>query len=95
LKRLSFISLTILLLLILIPGCITFKAPVAAPVQPPGTSSVSSVIPVSFMVTGVTANTEPSNTSGCFTLYANITASGPGAVTYNWESADGGGYSYT
>jgi hypothetical protein len=46
-------------------------------------------------VTGIIANTEPSNSTGCFTLYANITANGPGTATYIWESTDGGGYSYT
>jgi hypothetical protein len=51
--------------------------------------------PASFSVTGIIANTEPSNSFGCFTLYANITANGAGTATYIWESADGGGYSYT
>jgi len=51
--------------------------------------------PASFAVTGIMANTEPSNRTGCFNLYANITANGPGAVTYIWESTDSGGYSYT
>jgi hypothetical protein len=46
-------------------------------------------------VTGIIANTEPSNSTGCFTLYANITANGPGTASYIWESTDGGGYSYT
>jgi len=49
----------------------------------------------SFAVTGIIANTEPSNSTGCFTLYANITANGPGTASYIWESTDGGGYSYT
>jgi hypothetical protein len=49
----------------------------------------------SFAVTGIIANTEPSNSTGCFTLYANITANGPGTATYIWEATDGGGYSYT
>ncbi|MGB8708132.1 MAG: hypothetical protein WCD72_09365 [Dehalococcoidia bacterium] len=52
-------------------------------------------VPTSFSVTGIIANTEPSNSTGCFNLYANITANGPGTVTYIWESTDGGGYSYT
>jgi hypothetical protein len=51
--------------------------------------------PTSFAVTGIIANTEPSNSTGCFTLYANITANGAGIATYIWESTDGGGYSYT
>lgn len=52
-------------------------------------------VPASFSVTGIIANTEPSNYTGCFNLYANITANGPGIVTYIWESTEGGGYSYT
>ena len=51
--------------------------------------------PMPFAVTSVIANTEPSNYAGCFTLYANITANGPGTASYIWESTDGGGYSYT
>jgi hypothetical protein len=51
--------------------------------------------PASFAVTGIIANTEPSNRSGCYNLYANITANGPGTASYMWESTDGGGYSYT
>jgi hypothetical protein len=58
----------------------------------PGTPFQSSA---NFSVTSVIANTEPSSFNGCFTLYAFITANGPGTVTYIWESADGGGYSYT
>ena len=48
-----------------------------------------------FAVTGVTANTEPANFAGCYTLYAHITTNGPGDVSYMWESTEGGGYSYT
>jgi len=48
-----------------------------------------------FAVTSVTANTEPSSISGCYTLYAHITANGPCTVSYMWESTEGGGYSYT
>ena len=52
--------------------------------------------PTAFSVTDITANTEPSSSyTGCFTLYANVTANGPGTATYIWESTDGGGYSYT
>ena len=51
--------------------------------------------PTSFAVTGIIANAEPSNSTGCFTLYANITANGAGTATYRWESTDGVGYSYT
>jgi hypothetical protein len=57
--------------------------------SPPPTTSTS------FAVTGIIANTEPSNHTGCFTLYANITANGPGTATYKWERSDGSGYSYT
>ena len=179
-KKLVFISLSLLLLLILIPGCITFQTPVppATPdpssqgsgirrrpsvigtfssnpstinsggtstllwnvtgansvsidqgigqvnaagtrVVSPATSTVYTIsatnsagtvtrsavttvnpaslppAPISFAVTSVIANTEPSNSTGCFNLYANITANGAGTVTYIWESTDGGGYSYT
>lgn len=48
-----------------------------------------------FAVTSITANTEPSSLPGCYILYAHITASGPGTVSYIWESTEGGGYSYT
>ncbi len=59
------------------------------------TSAPLSLAPASFAVTGIMANTEPANRTGCFNLYANITANGPGTVTYIWESDDSGGYSYT
>jgi len=59
------------------------------------TSASLSPAPASFAVTGIIANTEPSSRTGCFNLYANITANGPGTVTYIWESTDSGGYSYT
>jgi len=167
LKKIAFLSLSLLLLLILTPGCFTFlvQAPNPAPpvigvfsnnpatINPGGTSAllwnvtgansvsidhgigpvnaagiklispaatavytisatnstgttsksamviVSSApllpTPASFAVTGITANTEPSNRTGCFNLYADITANGPGIVTYIWESTSGGGYSYT
>ena len=48
----------------------------------------------SFSITGITLYTEPS-TTGCANLYAYITANGPGTATYNWESTNGTGYSYT
>ena len=51
--------------------------------------------PASFLVTSILANTAPSSLTGCSNLYAYITANGPGTVTYNWESTEGGGYSYT
>jgi hypothetical protein len=86
LKRFVFLSLSLLLLLILIPSCVTVQAPPSATTPQAGTP---------FAVTGIIANTEPSNSTGCFTLYANITANGPGTVTYAWESTNGGGYSYT
>jgi hypothetical protein len=173
LKRLVFLSLS-LLLLILIPGCITFQTPAPNPIQPLGmppvigtfssnpsainsggtstllwnvtgansvsidqgigqvnvagtkvispdistvytisaTNSAGTVtrstkttlnsaspppppVPTSFAVTSAIANTEPSSSTGCFNLYANITANGAGTATYIWESTDGGGYSYT
>jgi hypothetical protein len=169
LKRFVFLSLSLLLLLILIPGCITAPNPIPPVGTPPviiefsnnpstinagGTSTllwnvtgansasidqgigqvnvagtrvvspttstvytisatnssgtvtrsavtiVNSASPpppasTSFAVTGIIANTEPSNSTGCFTLYANITANGPGTASYIWESTDGGGNSYT
>jgi hypothetical protein len=164
LKRFVFISLSLLLLLILIPGCFTAPAVVTPPVivefsnnpstinagetsilfwavtgatsvsidqgigqvnvagtrvVSPTTSTVYTIsatnsagtvtrsavttvnsaspplpVPTSFSVTGIIANTEPLNSTGCFTLYANITTNGAGTVTYRWESTDGG-YSYT
>jgi hypothetical protein len=90
LKKLGFLSLSLLLLLFLVPGCVTFQAP--APGANP--AAVTPVVPAQFSVTNVVSNTEPS-TAGCVNLYANITTSGPGTVAYFWESADGGGYSYT
>ena len=51
--------------------------------------------PIAFSVTSVTANTESSTGACPFTLYANITANGPGTVTYIWEETNGAGYSYT
>ena len=89
-KRFVFLSLSVLLL-VLIPGCFTFQVPAPNPIPPVGTPPT----PTSFSVTGITANTEPSNRTGCFNLYANITANGAGTATYIWESTDGGGYSYT
>jgi hypothetical protein len=91
LKKLIFVFLS-LLLTILIPGCFTFQAPIQNDIPVP---QVEALVPASFSVTGISANTEPSNTTGCFTLYANITANGTGTVSYFWESTDGGGYSYT
>jgi hypothetical protein len=52
-------------------------------------------VPASFAVISAIAGTEPFNTNGCFTLYAIITANGPGTASYIWESTNGGGYSYT
>lgn len=85
-KRFVFLSLSLLLLLILIPSCVIVQAPPSATTPPAGTP---------FAVTGVTANTEPSNSTGCFNLYTNITTNGPGTVSYTWESTNGGGNSYT
>jgi hypothetical protein len=171
LKKIVILSLALLLLLILIPGCFTFQTTPSATTPPvigvfssnpatinrggtstllwsvtgansvildqgigmvnavgikvisPATSTVytlsatnsagtvtrsamttvsSVVVPptllpasTSFSVTGITANTEPSNRTGCFNLFADITANGPGTASYMWESTDGGGYSYT
>jgi hypothetical protein len=115
LKKLVFISLSLLLLLFVIPGCFTFPVQTTNPtpqvvtppvVTPPvieAFSSNPSTISVSpppstpalFSVTGIRANTEPSNFTGCSNLYANITANGAGTATYIWESTDSGGYSYT
>jgi len=173
LKKVVFLSLSLLLLVILIPGCFTFTAPASQPNTPSGQPAVmgtfnsypssinrggtstlswnmtgansvsidhgigqvdivgsrvispvssttytitainpsgtitrtavtyvnptSSTPPIStsFAVTGITVYTSPSNSTGCFNLNANITANGPGTATYIWESADGGGYSYT
>ena len=105
-KRFVFLSLSLLLLLILIPGCFTFQTSPSAATPPAGTVNSSwvttvnpvplpTLVPASFAVTSVIANTEPRNSTGCFNLYANITADGPGTVTYIWESTNGGGYSYT
>ena len=55
------------------------------------TVNSKSPVPVVFRVTSVTAGIEPSSYTNCYTLYADITANGPGTVTYIWESADGGG----
>jgi hypothetical protein len=106
LNKIVILSLSLLLLLVLIPGCFTFQIPPSAATPPAGTvtsswtNTVNSVplptlVPGSFAVTSVTANTEPRSGSGCFNLYANITANGPGSVSYIWESTNGGGYSYT
>ena len=86
--------LLLLLLLILIPGCIRILAPAPNPISPSAAPPAPSAS-MPFAVTSVMANTEPSNSTHCFNLYANITANGPGTATYRWESADGGGYSYT
>jgi len=54
--------------------------------------TVSSAPPVAFAVTSVTANISPTIFTGScpktFTLYANITANGPGTATYRWERED-------
>jgi hypothetical protein len=91
LKKLVFVFLS-LLTLILIPGCFTFQTPAQNDIP---VAQVEASVPASFSVTGISANTEPSNSIGCFTLYANITANGAGTASYFWESTEGGGYSYT
>ena len=91
--------LSLSLMLALIPGCITFKLPPPPVITPPAITlpAVTLPVPATFTVTGVTSGTERSNAPGAcpFTLYASITANGPGTATYIWESMDGGGYSYT
>jgi len=48
-----------------------------------------------FAVIEVVAATEPSTGYCPEILYADITTNGAGTVNYRWESAEGGGYSYT
>jgi hypothetical protein len=48
-----------------------------------------------FAVIQVVAATEPSSGYCPEILYADITTNGAGTVNYRWESAEGGGYSYT
>jgi len=48
-----------------------------------------------FAVIEVVAATEPSSGYCPEILYADITTNGAGTVNYRWESAEGGGYSYT
>ncbi|MGA2157629.1 MAG: hypothetical protein ABSG90_00280 [Dehalococcoidia bacterium] len=54
--------------------------------------TVGSTPPVAFAITNVTANISPTTFTGScpktFTLYANITANGPGTATYRWERED-------
>ena len=49
--------------------------------------------PISFAVTSIIANTDPSTFTGAcpktFTFYVTITANGSGTVTYRWERNDG------
>ena len=105
-RKIVILSLSLVLLLVLIPGCFTFQIPSSATTPPAGNVnnpwvntvnpvSLPTPVPTSFAVTSVIANTEPRNSIGCFNLYANITSNGPGPVSYIWESTDGGGYSYT
>jgi hypothetical protein len=55
-------------------------------------SSTPAATSVPFAVTSVTANISPTIFTGScpktFTLYANITANGPGTATYRWERED-------
>lgn len=67
----------------------------SSPSAPAQSSPQWSPAAPAFSVTGATAGTEPGGRTGCFTLYANITANGPGTVSYVWESTEGSGYSYT
>jgi hypothetical protein len=48
-----------------------------------------------FAVIKVVAATEPLSGYCPEILYADITTNGAGTVNYRWESAEGGGYSYT
>jgi len=48
-----------------------------------------------FIVIEVVAATEPSPGYCPEILYADIATNGAGTVNYRWESAEGGGYSYT
>ena len=48
-----------------------------------------------FAVIQVVAGTEPSPGYCPEILFADITTNGAGTVNYRWESAEGGGYSYT
>ncbi|MHB8085166.1 MAG: hypothetical protein ACYDHZ_05040 [Dehalococcoidia bacterium] len=54
--------------------------------------TVSSAPPVAFAITSVAANISPTTFTGScpktFTLYATMTASGPGTATYRWERED-------
>jgi len=95
---LVFLSLSLLLLVILIPGCVAIQTPVPAAAPPSSivpTSSETTVIPAAlpFEVTGIIASTSPSNFTGAcpktFTFDATITTNGPGTVVYRWESYDG------
>jgi len=103
LKRLIFLSLSLVLLLILIPGCAASQTPPTAATPPViGTISnnpVTSDLPMPFAVTSVIANTSPANFTGAcpktFKFYATITANGPGTVTYRWESWDGENSEYS
>ena len=66
-------------------GTVTRSATTVYPTSP-------AAAPVPFAVTSVVANISPSIFSGAcpntFTLYATITATGPGTVTYRWERED-------
>jgi hypothetical protein len=160
LKRLVFLSLSLLTLLILIPSCVTVQPQAAQPsvigaftsspsaINAGGTSNLSWNVtgansvsidqgigvvnasgsmpispststvytlsatnsagtvfksatttvnpaqpnPSTFLVTGVSATVSPTTITGAcprtFTLYATITANGPGTVTYRWERDD-------
>lgn len=55
----------------------------------------SSPVQAAFAVIEVVAATGPSSDHCPEILYADITTNGAGTVNYQWESAEGGGYSYT
>jgi hypothetical protein len=52
-------------------------------------------VPGSFAVITVVIGTEPAPGYCPEILYADIATNGAGTVSYQWESAEGGGHSYT
>ena len=103
-KRLVFLSLSLLTLLILIPGCAAVQTPPAATAPAASTVPASSATTVKstsipaakFAVTSAIAVVDPTNFTGScpspFTFTATIVANGPGTVTYIWESLNSSGY---
>ncbi|MHB8085978.1 MAG: hypothetical protein ACYDHZ_09135 [Dehalococcoidia bacterium] len=95
-KRFLFLALSVLLLLILIPACAPQTAVTPPAVTPPVTAPPPSG---AFLVTSIAASTSPTAFTGScpktFTFTAAITATGPGTVTYRWESYDGTNSEYS